>query len=349
VPLSNGDLAVLLEHAAQSETGHRMRALRRAATAARLWREEAIDLVAADRALTELPAVGPWVAARIEAWFDAPPSIPQPDETRSGFLTYAQARAVLADHPDWESAPHGDLQVHSTDSDGSQPLETMADLAHRLGRAYIAITDHSETLRIANGMDPERRRAQLRRIDACNTRFAGSGSAFRVLRSIEMDVFVDGTVDATPEMLAPLDLVLGAFHSKLRVTGDSTDRYLAAIRHPSVHVLAHPQARMFGRRVGLHAEWPRVFDEAAARGKALELDATPWRQDLSVELTRIAVASGVRWFTIGSDAHSPRELEFLPFGMATAALAGVRRDRVLNYRAADEVVEWAAGVEAGGV
>jgi DNA polymerase (family 10) len=145
-----------------------------------------------------------------------------------------------------------------------------------------------------------------------------------------------------PGALASLDLVLGAFHSKLRIREDQTERYLAAVRNPSVHVLAHPKARMFGRRTGLEADWPRVFAEAARLGKAIELDATPARQDLGVELAGIAEAEGVEWFSIGSDAHAAHELEFLPFGMATAALAGIPRERILNYRTAGEVIAWAA-------
>ena len=102
--------------------------------------------------------------------------------------------------------------------------------------------------------------------------------------------------------LASLDLVLGAFHSKLRSTTDETERYLAALRQPRLHVLAHPKARMYGRRVGLVADWGRVFAEAARLGKALELDATVWRQDLNVEMARLARSEGVPWFSIGSDA-----------------------------------------------
>src|SRR5256885_15430587 len=137
--------------------------------------------------------------------------------------------------------------------------------------------------------------------------------------------------------LASLDLVLGAFHSKLRSTTDETERYLAALRQPRLHVLAHPKARMYGRRVGLVADWRRVFAEAARLGKALELDATVWRQDLNVEMVTLAREEGVRWVSIGSDAHSAGELEFLPFGLATAALAGIPRDRILNYRSVDFV------------
>jgi putative hydrolase len=104
---------------------------------------------------------------------------------------------------------------------------------------------------------------------------------------------------------------------------------------------------MYGRRTGLRADWGRVFDEAARLGKAIELDATPVRQDLSVELARVAVASGVRWFSIGSDAHTAFELQFLPFGLATAALAGIPRERILNYRTFEDVIAWAKELGQG--
>ena len=268
--------------------------------------------------------------------------MPEPDETRRGFLTLAEVRRVLDADPAWERTPHADLQVHTTDSDGSLPLPEMVGLARSLGRPFMAITDHSKSLTIANGMDEERLADQGRRIDALNAELRAAGDPFRVLRSIEMDVFPDGSPDMEPETLASLDIVLGAFHSKLRVREDQTDRYVAALRDPTVHVLAHPQARMYGRRSGLRADWHRVFAEAATQGKAVELDATPARQDLSVELAGIAVSEGVRWYSVGSDAHSALELEFLPFGLATAVLAGIPRDRILNYRAADDVVAWGA-------
>jgi putative hydrolase len=344
---SNGDLAELLWRAGDEETAHRRRALQQASRAARFWSEEARDLAAAGRSLTELHSVGPWVAARIHGWIEAPPQIPEPDETRRGFLTFAEVRTVLDAEPEWERTPHADLQVHTTDSDGGLPLPEMTALARALGRPFMAITDHSKSLKIANGMDEERLAGQVLRIDELNAALRASGDPFRVLRSIEMDIFSDGSVDMESEALAPLDIVLGAFHSKLRVREDQTERYLAALRDPSVHVLAHPQARMYGRRTGLRADWNRVFAETTARGKAVELDATPARQDLSVELARIAVAEGVRWFSIGSDAHSAPELEFLPFGLATAALAGIPRERILNYRAVEEVVAWGAALRAG--
>jgi DNA polymerase (family 10) len=189
-------------------------------------------------------------------------------------------------------------------------------------------------------MTPDELSEQGRVIEAMNRVSENDGDAFRVLRSMEVDVFPDGTLDMD-DSLASLDLVLGAFHSALRSKEDQTERYLTALRQPRLHVLAHPKARMYGRRVGPVADWRRVFAEAASLGKALELDATVWRQDLNVELATIAREEGVPWFSIGSDAHTAMELEFLPFGMATAALAGIPRERILNYRPVGFVRSWA--------
>jgi histidinol phosphatase-like PHP family hydrolase len=339
---SNGDLGELLWSASREQTDHRRRALERASRASRFWPVEARDLAAAGRPLTELRSVGPWVASLIEEWLDDPSPAPKPDAMRRGFLTYAEVRVVLDADPAWEATPCADLQMHTTFSDGGLPVREMIEAARSLGRSFIAITDHSETLKIANGMSAAELAEQGRQIDEINRGSADAGDPFRVLRAIETDIFPDGTLDMDDAALATLDLVLGAFHSKLRSTDDETDRYLSALRQPRLHVLAHPKARMYGRRVGLVADWRRVFGEAARIGKALELDATVWRQDLNVELATIAREEGVRWFSIGSDAHSAEELGFLPFGMATAALAGISRDRILNYRSVEFVRAWAS-------
>jgi histidinol phosphatase-like PHP family hydrolase len=346
--IDNRGLAELLGTAAAEERDHRRRALERAARAAMFWPEEARDLAEAGRSLTELRGVGPWVATRIHAWLDDPRSVPEPDETRRGFLTLAEVRRVLDAEPDWELEPCADLQVHTTWSDGSLPLEEMVGVAKLLGRPFVAITDHSQTLRIAHGMTPEELADQGVAIDGVNRGFEAAGDPFRVLRAIEVDAFVDGTLDMDDASLAALDLVLAAFHSRLRSTEDETERYLATLRNPAMHVLAHPKARRYGRRAGLTADWRRVFAEAARLGVALEIDATPARQDLSVELATIAREEGVRWFSIGSDAHTALELEFLPFGMAIAALAGIPRERILNYRRVDEVRDWARSLRASG-
>jgi histidinol phosphatase-like PHP family hydrolase len=337
---TNGDLGELLRGAAREETDHRRRALERASRASRFWPEEAGEVAGSGRPLTELRAVGPWVAARIEGWLKDPPAT-EPDETRRGFLTYAEVRRTLDADPSWESTPCADLQMHTTWSDGTLSLEDMVRASRSLGRPFVAVTDHSQALTIANGMTPAELAEQARAIDALNRGFEEDGDVFRVLRSMEVDLFPDGSLDMDDDSLASLDLVLGAFHSELRSKDDQTERYLAALNQPRLHVLAHPKARMYGRRVGLVADWRRVFGEAARLGKALELDATVWRQDLNVELATLAREEGVEWFTIGSDAHAARELELLPFGMAIAALAGIPRERILNYRPLGFVRRWA--------
>jgi putative hydrolase len=216
--LTNADIGELLWHASREQADHRRRALERASRAARFWPEEVGDLAAAGRPLTDLRGVGPWVAARIDAWLEDPPPVPEADEARRGFLTYADVRSTLDADPAWEALPCADLQMHTTHSDGGVPLEGMTDAARLLGRSFVAVTDHSQSLQVANGMTPERLAAQHLEIDALNAAFADAGDDFRILRAMEVDVFQDGTMDMDEASLSSLDLVLGAFHSKLRST-----------------------------------------------------------------------------------------------------------------------------------
>jgi histidinol phosphatase-like PHP family hydrolase len=339
--MRNGGLAELLARAAEGEEGHRARALRRAGRAALLWTEEAADLVEAGRNLTELRAVGPWVALIIEEWVRAPPEVPEPPESRSGFLTMAEARAILGDHPDWRPELRGDLQMHTTWSDGTLPLAEMVRLAEAQGHEYVALTDHSVGLPIARGMDEPTLRRQMREIEDLNDRLASEGAGIRVLRSLEMNVSPEGEGDMDPALLGELDLVLGAFHSRLRVAEDQTDRYLAAIRNPSVHVLAHPRGRRWNARPGLRADWPRVFEAAAEAGTAVEIDAFADRQDLQVELIEVARDAGAM-ISIGTDAHRPEELLNIDLGVAAAIRAQVPREAILNYLPREDLLAWAA-------
>jgi DNA polymerase (family 10) len=339
-PPSNRDLAELLASAAQDEKDHRQRALRRASRAAMTWPDEAASLAEQGRSLTELRSVGPWVARIIERWLEEAPELPEPPPERRGFLTVAQARAAVAAHPEWHDELRADLQVHTTYSDGKATLEEMADLLEGRGYSHAAITDHSKGLPIAGGMHEERLAEQGRHIEQVNATFAGRGSDFRILRSIEMNLSPEGEGDMEPEALGRLDLVLGAFHSQLRVREDQTERYVAAVRNPTVHVLAHPRCRRFGSRLGLTADWPVVFAAAAEAGTAVEIDASPARQDLDVELVRLAVEAGA-WLSIGTDAHYPHELEWMDLGLGAAILGGAPRDRILNFLTREELLEWA--------
>jgi histidinol phosphatase-like PHP family hydrolase len=231
--------------------------------------------------------------------------------------------------------------MHTTWSDGAAPLrEVVAEADTLWNYEFIAITDHSKGLKIAGGMDEGQLAEQGEEIERMNEELSGRGSPLRVLRSIEMNLTPEGVQDMEPEALGRLDLVLAAFHSKLRLTDDQTDRYVRALRNPTFHTLAHPQGRVFNRRRGLSADWPRVFETAAEEGKALEIDAHPSRQDMDVELLELARDAGI-WISIGTDAHLLRELRYIEFGVALAIRAGVTQDRILNYQPVDSVLEWA--------
>jgi putative hydrolase len=337
LPLGNRDLAELLAVAAEAERDHRQRVLRRASRAALTWPAEAASLVLAGRSLTELRGVGPWIAQTIHGWLDQPPEVPEPPPVRANFLTLADARTILASHPERRASLQGDLQMHTTWSDGKAPLEEMAAAAAALGHRYVGVTDHSKGLPIARGMDEPKLLRQGEAIASYN----GAAPPIRLLRSLEMNLSPEGHGDMDPDVLGRLDLVLGAFHSKLRETADQTERYLSALRNPTVHVLAHPRGRRFGSRLGLRADWTRVFAAAAEAGVAVEIDCHPDRQDLEVGLVAMAAEAGA-WISIGSDAHYPFELDFIEFGVAAAVLGGAPPERILNCLPPAEVVAWAA-------
>lgn len=339
--MRNIELAELLAREAEQHEEHRSRALRRAARRALVWPEEAAELLAKGQPLTDLPAVGPWVARIIEGWVENPPPLPEPPATRRGFITMAEAIRAISDAPEYRLV-RADLQVHTTWSDGAEPLAVMVESLAARGYSYAAITDHSQGLKIAGGMDEATLTRQWDEIDTVAPVF----SSLEILRGLEMNLSPEGDGDMDPDCLASLDLVLGAFHSALRRPEDQTARYLAAIANPTVDVFAHPVGRVFNRRTGLRADWPRVFDAAAEAGIAVEIDCTVDRQDLPIELLRIARDTGV-WFSIGTDAHAIAELDFMPLGLGAAAIAGVPPQRILNLQPADVLRSWVAERRAG--
>lgn len=299
-----------------------------------MWPEEASAVQESGRGLTELRSVGPFTAHFIARWLREPPDPPKPPPMRDGFMTYAHARAVVEAHPEWRAVARADHQMHTDETDGASTIEEMAEAAAAIGRERIAITDHSKTLRITNGMDEARLAAQGAHIASLNER----GTTPLILRSIEMDLSPEGAGDMDRVALARLDLVLGAFHSKLRLRDDQTDRYFRGLENPDIHVLAHPRGRIYNFRAGLSCDWDRVAAYAVNTGTALEIDAYPDRQDLDVESLRIVAATGA-WVSIGTDAHTPGELVFLEIGIAAAILAGVRQDRILNLLSARQLAE----------
>lgn len=145
--------------------------------------------------------------------------------------------------------------------------------------------------------------------------------------------------------LEQLDLVLGSFHSALRSKEHQTDRYLAALRNPEIQILGHPRGRVYNCRLGLRADWPRVFAEAAERDKAVEIDSYPDRQDLNVDLLRLLKKAGAR-MSLGTDAHHPWQLEFIELGLAAAKKAGLSPERVVNFMSLAELKDWIAQVRS---
>jgi histidinol phosphatase-like PHP family hydrolase len=339
--LRNRDLSELLCRAAEesTHTDQQRRALRRGGRAALRWPDEAASIVDAGRSLTELRAVGPWLARMIGDWLADPPIVPDPSPLRRGFLTRAEVAAVLCDEADAVAQVRGDLQTHTLGSDGKATVRAMAEAAAARGLAYLAITDHSKGLKIARGMDEASLACQGDEIRALNDELATSRPGFRILRGVEMNISPSGMGDLDPTFLGTFDLVLGAFHSRLRLTDDQTGRYLAALDNPGIHVLAHPRGRIFNFRVGLRADWPRVFERARRNDRAVEIDAYPDRQDLDVELLRLARESGVR-ISIGSDAHATDQLAALDYGIAAAHIAGIPAERIVNCMSAEELILW---------
>ena len=339
--LSNTNFAELLAQQAERETGILSRAFRRAARSAFLWPVEVSELVAQNRSLTELRSVGPFISRQIQNWIDKPPrrakAVPK---IRRDFISLAQARRLLATQSTWANNLRGDLQMHTRWSDGSGTIAEIADAAAKRSYQYIAITDHSKALKIAGGIDERALKRQGTEITKVNATMSKSAGQVTVLRSIEMNLNPHGDGDMAPDSLRSLDLVLGSFHSALRKTEDQTERYLAALRNPHVHILGHPCGRIYNFRAGLKADWPRVFAEAGRLDKALEIDCYPDRQDLNVELLKIAGDHGTR-ISLGTDAHHPWQLEFIDLGLAAALRAKIAGDRILNFMPILELKVWA--------
>ena len=247
---------------------------------------------------------------------------------RSNFLSRAAVRHVLADQELGGPALsdyRGDLQMHSTWSDGSMTLPELVNACAARGYAYSAVTDHSFGLAIAGGMSMTDVTKQHREIDRLN---AGA-THFHLFKGIEANIGADGALDLSPGEALRFDVVLVAPHAKLRLLEDQTTRLVRAIEHPGTHILAHPRGRMAGTRAGVVADWDKVFERAAAANVAVEIDGDPARQDLDYDLASRALRAGCL-FALDSDAHSPRELAYAETALAHARLANIPSNRIVN-------------------
>jgi histidinol phosphatase-like PHP family hydrolase len=226
--------------------------------------------------------------------------------------------------------------MHSTWSDGGESIATMARACMELGHSCLGITDHSYGLPIAGGVSMTDVARQQKEIDRLNSRFEGR---FRIFKGIEANILADGELDLQPAERKTFEFVVASPHSVLRRTHDQTARMLAAVRAPGVAILGHPRGRMFNSRPGVSADWLRIFEAAAERRVAIEIDGNWHRQDIDYELARHALDAGCI-FALDSDAHSIGELRFSEYAIAHARLAGIPTERVINCWSNEQLREW---------
>lgn len=230
-----------------------------------------------------------------------------------------------------------DLHMHTRESDGRATLEEMAEAAKAMGYEYIAITDHSKALAMANGLDEARAvqfAAQVRE-------FNKEDRGIRIFSGLECDILRDGRMDLSEDALAELDWVVASVHGYMNIeTSEMTDRLMRCLESPSVKVLGHPTGRVLLHRDAYTYDFDKVAGEAARRGVWMEVNASPERLDLSANLLRRAKALGVK-FTISTDAHHPKHLANMKYGVKMARRGWLTKDDVMNTRG---VAEFAAAV-----
>jgi len=220
----------------------------------------------------------------------------------------------------------GDLHMHTRESDGRATLEEMAETARGHGYGYIAITDHSKALAMANGLNEARTIAFAERVRAMDQEALG----IRVMSGIECDILKDGRMDLDDEALGQLDLVIASVHSYMNLTAEeTTDRYLACLANPHVKVIGHPTGRVLLHRDAFVYNFERIATEAATRGVAMEINASPERLDLHAVLIRIAKSKGCK-FTISTDAHHPKHMANMQYGVRMARRGWLTSGDVLN-------------------
>ena len=292
-----------------------------------------------------LPGIGPKTAKVIaQAWAGREPD------------TLAELRSAAADLGGGHirAALKGDLHLHSNWSDGSAPIAEMMATAAELGHEYCALTDHSPRLTVANGLSPERLRAQLDVIDELREQFSNTSpslrSPMRILTGIEVDILDDGTLDQEPDLLERVDIVVASVHSKLKMDAPAmTRRMVRAVTDShggrKVTVLGHCTGRLVegarGTRPESKFDAEKVFTACRDNGVAVEINSRPERRDPPTRLLDLALQIGCD-FAIDTDAHAPGQLDFLGYGAQRALDADVPVDRIVNSWPADRLLAWAA-------
>ena len=322
-------IAYLLDRA--REKSYRVRAYLRAAETVRALASDELSARIAAGTLEKLDGIGPKTAAIITEVAST---------GTTAFLDNLEEETALNVGRGHELVVQlkGDLHVHSLWSDGGAEIDVMARAARSLGHDYIALTDHSPRLTIANGLSRERLLRQLDIVAALNHEMA----PFRILTGSEVDILEDGTLDQDADILERLDVVVASVHSKLRMEKrEMTRRMITAIANPHTDVLGHCTGRYVVGRGRPQSEFDAaaVFQACRQFGAAVEINSRPERLDPPNDLLELAVRTGC-WFAINTDAHAPGQLEWQPYGADKAVETGVSVDRIVNSWSVDELLEW---------
>jgi DNA polymerase (family 10) len=220
----------------------------------------------------------------------------------------------------------GDLQMHTTASDGKNSIEEMAEAARKLGHQYIAITDHSKAVTVANGLDEKRMTAHIKKLRAANDQDLG----IRVLAGSEVDILKDGSLDYSDEILAQLDVVVCSVHSYFNLDRAAmTERLLAAIENPFTQIIAHPTGRLLLRRDPFDYDMEKILEACAKHGVAMECNSYPDRLDLKDVYLRMCKERGVK-VVISTDSHSTANLSFIGYGVTMARRGWLEKRDVIN-------------------
>jgi putative hydrolase len=307
--------------------------------------DDQLDLKIRTNTLKDLKGVGPKTATVVVQAHkgEVPDYLVKLEEA------YAELVPMADDVAEFRAALRGDLHLHSDWSDGGSPIREMAEAAMALGHEYMALTDHSPRLTVANGLTAERLERQLDVVAALNEELA----PFRILTGIECDINVDGSLDQTDELLGRLDVVVASVHSDLRADSAAmTARMLAAVANPHTDILGHCTGRLvIGRRQRNGTQKPRpesqfdaeaVFTACVEFGTALEINSRPERLDPPLRLLSLAVELGCE-FSIDTDAHAPGQLDWQSNGCERALGTGVPVERVINTLTADDLLAWTDG------
>lgn len=251
----------------------------------------------------------------------------------------AEAKPLATGGEDLLARLRGDLHTHTDASDGGSPVERSREVATARGYEYLAITDHSPRLTVANGLSPERLAAQLDQLAELNAE-----DGCRLLSGIEVDILTDGRLDQVPELLTRLDVVVASVHSELRMDAEPmTHRMVAAVANPFTNVLGHCTGRLItggrGTRPQSAFDAEVVFEACRQFDVAVEINSRPERADPPDDLLALARDLGCL-FAIDSDAHAPGQLDFPAYGAARATAAGIPAERVVNTWPLRELLSW---------